>query len=264
MKTLIQNCLFSILLFWICPLSAQDLLLKVKKGTAKVGATVISEQSSSLTLKQTDEVKVYPGTLLLVRRDVIVVELPAAHTYSYADILALIERKKKAGQGNIASVTFLDPMQHSVMSNKGYSIRSTEKEYDADFFYPLDNMKLIDGSAAFIIGNNSVKILGKVLVLNLKNKDSVYHSVPVNNRFELNKLPKGEYSWAYKIAYSKDNHSIESIYRNSFIVPSGKECKKLKKKINAYKQTIINFSLEMQQILLLEYCISLNIFIELE
>jgi hypothetical protein len=253
-------CLLAIFLFDLCPLSAQDLLLKVKKGTAKVGTTVVNEQSNSLTLKQTDEVEVYPGTLLLVRRDVVVVELPAAHTYSYADISVLIEKKKKAGQGNVASVTFLDPMQHSEMSNKGYSIRGSEKEYDTDFFYPFDSMKIIYAKMEFIIGNKSVKILDKVLVVNSNKHDSLYYSTPTDNRFKLNNLSEGNYIWTYKIAY----HSIETLYSNSFTVPSTKECRRLKKKIKTYKKNLIGFSPEMQQTLLVEYCLNNRIFIELE
>jgi hypothetical protein len=241
-------------------LNAQDIIVKVKKGTAKIGANVLTETSKSLTLKSSDLIEVYTAALVVARQDVIIIELAAGRKYTHADITKQIKAKKQSTNGGLATVAFKEPIQRTnPLPIKGSSTRNVIKDYEPDFFYPYDNMMIIDQKPQFIIGNNKTQIVSKVLIKNTDNGMIFYDKIPENRVFTLENLPEGNYSWTYTIEYSNSNGKEQVDFVNSFKVPSKEEIKKIVKSLDDTRKELNSFSPELQELLFLEYCMDNNI-----
>jgi hypothetical protein len=246
-------------------ITAQDILLKVKKGTVKIGSAMLTESSASSVIKAADIVDIQVGALVIARQDVIVVELHSGKKYTHANIADLIKKKKQASSGGFADVAFKDPIQKTVtLPQKGSSTRGLEGHYKPDFYYPYDSMLVADTIIHFIIGNKETKVQGPVEIVNINTGETIFKELGKSNRFELVNLPEGDYSWSYLSTYYTSTVNMEAQFNNLFSVASSKEKKELNKKIEALKKETKTFSHEMQKFLLLEYCVENHIYMKLD
>ncbi len=246
-------------------ISAQDILLKVKKGTVKIGSAILTESSASSVIKVADIVDVQVGALVIARQDVIVVELHSGKKYTHANITDLIKKKKQSSSGGFADVAFKDPIQKTAsIPQKGSSTRGIEAHYKHDFYYPYDSMMVADTIIHFIIGNKETKIQGPIEIVNSNTGETIFKEINKSNRFELSNLPEGDYVWSYLSTYYTATENLETQFSNIFTVASSKEKKEINKKIEQLKKEIKSFGLEMQKFLLLEYCVENHIYMKLD
>jgi hypothetical protein len=252
-------------IFLTIGLNAQDIIVKVKKGTAKIGADVLTETSRSVTLKSSDIVEVNSSSLVVARRDVIIVELVSGKKYTNAEIDKLLKDKKQSTSGGLATVAFKEPIQRTnPLPLKGSSTRNSNKDFELDFYYPYDNLSAIDNNIQFLIGNSSTQILTNVVLKNTATGKIYYDKIPENRTFSVENLPSGKYVWTYSIEYPKSNRKEQVDFENSFKVPCKKESKKIKENLDKIKKDLLTFSPDMQKLLFLEYCMDNNIYCSLQ
>jgi hypothetical protein len=230
---------------------AQAILIKVKKGTAMLGAQMITDASKSTELKSTDFVEVKSGALLIARQDVTVVELSTAKKYTYKDIASLIKSKKEKNSGGFVDVAFGDPIQKNGNNlEKGATSRGTS---GFDHYYPQDNSKVSEPKIVFIVGNHQTKMESNIVLKNISSGKVYFDGIPTDNKFELANLPPGNYEWGYVI--SNKHHKAENLeFLNVFSVVAEKEAAEINKQIENYRKDLKQFSPELQKILLEEYC----------
>lgn len=266
-QTMKQTCLFHLRLFlfilFIIPavLPAQDILVKVKRGTAKIGSQNLVESTASVTMKSTDVLNVLPNALVIARQDVVMIELPSNKEYSYNSILAMLKKKKQAANETVSTMAFKDPIlktNHTPL--KGSSTRGDEDVEQPNFYYPYDNMLVYDHALGFFIGTNDTKISSNIVLKNTKTNEIHYNAKPESGHFVVSHLPEGDYEWTYTIKYYSVTEEVSENFKNTFKVPSENEKKELAKKVEAFKKELKDFSPEMQYLLLLEYCVENNIY----
>jgi hypothetical protein len=246
-------------------LIAQEIVVNVKKGTAKIGETLLNSNTRSATLRNTDVLDAQAGALIIARQETLVIELPAGKKYSYNDIQSIMRQKKAATQGGLSSVAFKDPvLKTNPTPLKGSNTRGTDERFASDFFYPFDDMLVIEDKIDFYVGNPNTKIINNVVVRNIKTGTVYYNDIPQNNFFQLSGLPAGDYEWTYKIEYYSITEKEQSEFVNTFKVVRKKDIKAANKKISVYRNELKGFSPELQKILLLEYYIDNNIYTSLE
>lgn len=254
--------LFLFILFIIpTALTAQDILVKVKRGSAKIGSQNLLESSASVAMKSTDVLNVLPNALVIARQDVIMIELPSGKEHSYSSILAMLKKKKQATNGTVTTVAFKDPiLKTNPTPLKGSSTRGTEGEDKPNFYYPYDNMLVYDAHIDFFIGATDTRVISKVVLKNTKTNEIYFDAIPTDNTFKVANLPEGTYEWTYSIKYYNAIEEVTEDFQNTFQVPSDKDKKELAEKVESYKKELKAFSAGMQHLLLLEYCIENGIY----
>ena len=250
---LFKHFLLSLLFLMMVFVSkAQDIIIKVKKGTAKIGTTELNEFSKASSLKNTDIIEVFNSCLVMARQDVIVVELNAGKKYSYNDIKGLLKIKKESSTGGLVTVAFKDPIQKNNGPIKGSTTRGLG-DYEYDFYFPFDSMMLIEENPKFYIGNKKTKITTKVTVKNIDNNIVYYDELPKGNSFNIKGLKEGNYEWTYSTEYQEGGSTKLTDFVNTFIVPSKAESKKIAKKVMYYKSELKSFSKDLQKVLIIEF-----------
>jgi hypothetical protein len=264
-----QTCLFHLRLFlfilFIIPtvLTAQDIIVKVKQGSAKLGSQNLLESTASVTMKSTDVLDILPRALVIARQDVIMIELPSGKEHSYSSILAMLKKKKQAASGTVSTIAFKDPiLKANPTPLKGSSTRGNGEGDKPNFYYPYDNMLVYDSPIVFFIGTISTVISSKVVLKNTATNEIYYNAIPDPelNHFTVTHLPEGDYEWTYSIKYYNLAEEVSEDFKNIFKVPSENEKKELAKKVESFKKELKDFSPEMQHLLLLEYCVENGIY----
>lgn len=257
----IKRLFFFLFLFSTFPtlMFAQDIVIKVKKGNVSLSGKSLQESSAAVVMRSAELVNVSSGALAIARQNAIIVELQSNKEYRYADILALIKKKKQTSANDFVTVAFKDPTQKANATPlKGSSTRGAGMDDKPDFFYPYDNMSVVNDTLEFFIGNSETTLSSNVVLKNIKTAAVYYDTIPENNRFELSGLPAGEYEWTYSCFYYTSIEKVETEFRNVFSVPSEKGKKEMKKRLDAAKKELKGFSSEMQKVLFLEFCIENN------
>lgn len=255
-------CLFCLSCFAVF---AQDIGIKVKKGTAKLGNNSLLETSPTAIMKSSDWLEVQPNALVVARQENTVIELVSGKKYTYTDIMSLLKKKKAGTEADFTSVAFKDPVQkNNPTPLQGTFTRGGLLGFNPDFFYPYDNMLVLDAGLDLLIGNADTKITSPVILKNKATGTVIYEGQPKDNRIVLSELPEGEYEWSYSIEYYTATDKVQMDFQNVFTVPAAKVKKERAKKLNAVKKQLRGFSPEMQEVLLLEYCVENGIYHKIE
>lgn len=262
-----------LLLLWVLAflpnaLLAQDILVKVKQGTAKIGSLELNTNSASVALKSSDVLAVAPKAMVIARQDVIIVELSENKSYSHADISAAIKKKKQASSGGFTAVAFKDPIQKTNPTPiKGSSTRASGIVGTPNFYYPYTNTLVCDADPIFYIGNVDTRLESNIVLKNTETGTVYYDAKPEGEALEFSvaNLPAGTYEWAYSISYfdDKSDKKTES-FNNTFKVPAAEDKKTLLQDVDAVKKELKGFSAEMQEVLLLEYCVEKGVYRKLK
>jgi hypothetical protein len=252
--------LLVIILCFIClnsSLFAQDIFLKVKKGTVTHNSKTLLVSNPAFQMKASDKITVNNGSVLSGRMGESFFQVPSGKTYSFEEVKKLA--KGSISKSSIASELFTNSMQIT-KNNYGSSTRSGEN--DPDFYSPSDApdiLTVLDDKLRLEIGNNKTKLLSNIRLINTDNAEVTYDEKPNNLSVELTNLPEGNYKWTYQIEFDRDDTKFKNSFENSFIIPSAKNKTVLLKDYNNYKNQLMEnkkkklISDDFYQILLEEY-----------
>ncbi len=234
--------------------TAQDIYLKVKKGSAKLNETLKYDSSPAFKIKNIDKVTVSNSSLVIATKTDQIFEVPPGN-YSYDDINKLAGKRRKSNNGDLFNVIFTTSMQNSMLQS-GSSTRGTERI--PDFYSPSDDpiLFVLEDSLLLEIGNKHTKILGDIEVSKTGETVFVYKGKPDNLKVLLTNLTEGEYKWSYSIKYP----GVESSdFVNTFFIPSAADKKQMLKEYRQFTDYLLQlksqnkFSEEMMTLLLEEY-----------
>lgn len=259
--------LFSLMIFLFIANSvlAQEILLRVKKGTVTHNNSKLTLSSPQFQLKSGDKITVSAEAVLVGTVGGSFVQVPAGKSYSFEDI-------KKMGKGSpvkasVGNEVFKGTMQKT-SNNYGSSTRSGDAAPDS--YSPTDTINalyVLDKKFKLQIGNKQTKLLTNIKLEHKNSGKTIFDAKPENKTVELSDLPEGEYTWLYKIEFEKDDKIKTQTLANVFIIPSAKEREQMLTDYNNVKKELDEnlkkklISKDLYDILLIEYKENKKIFI---
>lgn len=231
-----------ILIIFICIstflFSQNKKMLVVKKGIVSLSAKKIKSGQIEL-LKNTDTIKVSPASLVFITNNKKIVELKPNKTYTPKEIRKLFVSTK---------ISFNDDFINIIMNQKYHiedKVGSTSRGAEENWEYiPNDGFKALEKIIYLKVNQNTSELSTDIKLFRLGDNDTLF--LKVSDLSKGIKLEKsGEYHWVYT--------SEKGIYDNNFFIPPNEEQKQLKEAFLNFKNSILNFSPEMQEQLLKEY-----------
>jgi hypothetical protein len=245
-----KSMVFGVLIFIPCFLICQSKnMIIVKKGVVTLSSKKIISGQIEI-LKNTDTIKLSPASLVFVTNNKKLIELSPSKTYAPKEINKLFAISKTSFNDDFIKLIM---NQHYYIKDKvGSTSRGAEENWD---YFPNDGFKAIENTIYLKINQNTNKLYTDIKLYKLGEHDTL--------TLKVSDLPKGikldrpgEYHWKYT---AKAGIKV-GIYDNNFIVPSINEQKQLKNAFDNYKNTISNFTLEMQEQLMQEYLLVNKLF----
>jgi hypothetical protein len=264
-QSLIYLFLFLVFPFLTTDLLAQDILLRVKKGTVTHNNSKLTLSSPQFQMKTSDKVIVPAEAVLVGTISGSFVQVPAGKSYSFEDIKKL--SKSSASKASVGNEIFFGTMQKT-SNNYGSSTRSGEPE--PDFYSPSDSpdiLYVLDKKFKLQIGNKQTKLLTNIKLVHKNSSKIIYDAKPDNKTVELSDLPEGEYTWSYQIEFVRNDSDIQQKLSNVFIIPSESQRAQMLNDYNNVKKELaenLNIKLiskDLYDILLSEYKENKKIFI---
>ena len=256
-QNLIYLFLFLVFPFLTTNLLAQDILLRVKKGTVTHNNSKLTLSSPQFQLKSGDKVIVPAEAVLVGTVGGSFVQVPSGKSYTYDDVKKLA--KSATIKASVGNEVFRGTLQKT---SNNYASSTRSGENDPDFYSPSDApdvLTILDEKFRLEIGNNKTKLLSNIRLINTDNAEVTYDEKPNNLLVELTNLPEGNYKWTYQIEFDRDDSKVETSFENSFIIPSEKIKAAMLKDYNNYKNQLLEnkkkklISDDFYQILLEEY-----------
>jgi hypothetical protein len=258
------------LIFWVVFLAthhtfAQDIYLKVKKGTVIHNGNNMISSSPAFQMKNSDKISVAPDAILSGRMGANFFQVPSGKSYAYSDVKKMC--KDTPVKASVSGELFNGSMQ-KITNNYGSSTRSGEPEPDS--YSPTDTLFtliVLDKKFKLQIGNKQTKLLTNIKLVHKNSSKIIYDSKPDNKTVELSDLPEGEYTWSYQIEFVRNDSDIQQKLSNVFIIPSeSQRAQMLSDYNNVKKELAANLnrkciSKDLYDILLSEYKEKKKIFI---
>ena len=241
-----RNIIFGLFVCVTCFLFSQgENMVIVKKGVVTLSSKKIKSGHIEI-LKNTDTIKVSPASLVFLTNNKKLVELSPNKTYAPKEIGKLFVSSK---------TSFNDDFINLIMNQKYHidnKVGSTSRGADENWEYlPNDGFKALENTVYLKVNQNTNKLSTDIKLYRQGDNDTLF--LKVSDLPKGIKLDKsGEYHWKYT--------AKAGIYDNNFIVPSIDEQKQLKETFDNYKNSISNFSPEMQEQLIQEYLFVNKIF----
>jgi hypothetical protein len=241
-----RNIIFGLFVFATCFLFSQgENMVIVKKGVVTLSSKKIKSGHIEI-LKNTDTIKVSPASLVFVTNNKKLVELSPNKTYAPKEISKLFVSSK---------TSFNDDFINLIMNQKYHidnKVGSTSRGADENWEYlPNDGFKALENTVYLKVNENTNKLSTDIKLYRLGDNDTLFLKVlDLSKGVKLEK--PGEYHWKYT--------AKAGIYDNNFIIPSTDDQKQLKETFDNFKNSISNFTPEMQEQLLQEYLFVNKIF----
>lgn len=218
--------------------SQSEKMLIVKKGIASLSSKKVKSGHIEI-LKSTDTIKVSPASLVFITNNKKIVELKPNKTYTPKEIRKLFVASK---------ISFNDDFINVIMNQKYHiedKVGSTSRGAEENWEYlPNDSFKSLENTVSLKINQNLNKLTTDVRLYRLGDQDTLtLKGSDLSNGIKLDK--PGEYHWIY--------NTQKAMYDNNFFIPPSEEQQQLKEAFLNFKNSILNFSTEMQEQLLQEY-----------
>jgi hypothetical protein len=222
---------------------AQNVQLFLKKGTAAIADRNLAA-GQVVTLQESDILMVNPSALVLIKYQGAIAELAPGQQYKYNDLFKILKKKKSFTK------VFAEVIINQQYSGKKYAgVTTRGNSADPWEYAPQDSVQVLGDSMTLQAGNSPLRLLSDISLYRIGTKDtitlsktSLQHRIPVP--------APGKYCWEYKAKVL--NKSLQ--YENCFFVPEMQEGKNLFKQYKAYEKSIAEFSPEMRELLMEEYC----------
>jgi hypothetical protein len=233
---------------------AQDIVVKVKKGTVKFKGKVKSSSDQAFVVGPKDSVFVTAGALAVARKGTTVVELTSGKKYSYKAINSAITKKKATSSGNFSDVVFNDKIQKPAGKVYGSTSRSSGERLPNHMF-PEREVIVICDTLHIEFGNDWTNPSTDFTLTNASTMDTV-RSIslePDDKLVVLADLKEGKYKWNVTVRYREENKSVFLLLENTFSVPSEEYKSKAREELWQFKNECADFSKELFEELLSEY-----------
>ena len=233
--------------------NAQQLQLFIKKGEARLSGIKYSS-GHVLTIKSEDKLNVESGTVCILKRKDKIAEIKDAKMYSYKELLKLVSVSKSYTKAFISVAT---NQQVSLKKSAGITTRGfDENPWD---YSPKDSVIILSDSLIIKAGCSPLKLLSDINLYQINSstsfvlsKDELIHKI---------KTPSpGIYMWKYSAELKLDKGNASNV----FIVPDILRKQQLLSDYKIYEASLIDFSEEIRQLLLEEYCELQKIYINIQ
>ncbi len=233
---------------------AQEVVVKVKKGTVKSKGKTKSPSDQAFVLGTKDSVFVTSGSLAIARKGTTIIELASGKKYSYKAINSAISKKKASSSGNFSDVVFNDKIQKPSGKVYGSTSRSSGERLPNHTF-PENNVIIIDDTLQIEFGNDWTTPTTPFVLINTTTMDTL-QNLPLDAETKnvvLSDLQEGKYKWNVTVRYREETKSVFLILESTFSVPSREYKTKSQKELMAFKAECSEFSTELFEELLSEF-----------
>ena len=228
---------------------AQELNLKIIQGSIVHNKEVVSKALELIPIKQSDHIEILQNTVVIINFEGKIIEINSG-SFSYNELLVRAKKKSSSFTSEFINVVFNEDFQKQNLQVAGVATRGSSSR-PPNHYSPLDDFKLIDNSLNLEIGNSTTVLLGEVFVYNKSKNDTILKDA--SKRIKLQNLREGSYVWGYTISYNQGTSKVKEEYLNSFIVPEKSIIEKEKVALADFKDSIKEFSVKTQHVLLKEY-----------
>jgi hypothetical protein len=247
-----KSQLFLLLALLACmkSITAQELSLYLKKGNALVGQREY-KAGAVVLIKPTELTLVETGSLVMLKGDNMIAEVKPGK-YNYKELRKLLPTKRTFTESFINTAT-----NQQVATKRSAGVVTRGNNDDPWAYSPTDSLYILSDSLSLKAGNEPLRLLSEIKLYALIGNDTLYLSA--NKLVHKLKTPSaGRYCWVYEAKYGTTRRT----YKNYLVVPSETE---KHQRLNAYiefKNGLDGFSVEMQNLLRLDYIQENKIYIE--
>ena len=224
-------------------LVAQNLQLYIKKGTVLKNGSLL-HAGSVTEIQPKDEVSVSLHSLAFILNKNKMAELAPGKTYKLDELRLLTQNK--AGYSK-AFINILTNQDYSHKPKSGISMRDDSAK-DLWYYWPADSCTVLDGKVHFIAGTDECRFLSKIVVEGPNYLDSI---TTIEKKFEYswNCPHPGMYLWTYQMQCK----GVSKTYKNVFNIPDKAKRTAIMKDMENYRNSLSDFSEEMQAHLIKEF-----------
>jgi hypothetical protein len=233
---------------------AQDIVVKVKKGTVKFKGKAKSSSDQAFVIGQKDSVYITSGALAVARKGTTVVELTSGKKYSYKAINSAISKKKASSTGNFSDVVFNDKIQKPAGKVYGSTTRSSGERLP-NHMSPEREVVVICDTLHIEFGNDWTNPSTAFTLMDAVTMDTVQSISldPEAKQVVLADLKEGKYKWNVTVRYREENKSVFLILENTFSVPAEEYKTNARQELQQFKNECADFSKELMEELLSEF-----------
>lgn len=242
-----------VFLFFSSILNAQQIDLVVKRGGVYINNKMYNEGDEIIKVSKNDSVKTRKNTWAIAKdAKNRMYELERNKKYSFVQIESKLNKQPQTViHSSVKDIVFGGNfIQKSV--DIGGTSRGIEENTESIYYWPDDYSQVLSKTISLVIGDENTKLITPITVINQDTKEE--KKIELNdNKFVLENLNPGNYTWSYTISYQMNNQNKTVKFKNYFTIPNSIEKEKINNNIQKFKNDIAGFSEEMQKILLEDY-----------